>query len=57
MSDAERFRRLAEQYEKAAAKTTDKKERAEQRKLARTWANFARKAAAREERKTRSDTH
>jgi hypothetical protein len=44
MSDAERFRRLAQQYHQLASGTADPSEREQYLKLARTWDNFARKA-------------
>jgi hypothetical protein len=47
VSDAERFRRLAGQYEKLAAGTSDPRERDQHLKLARTWNTFARQAELR----------
>ena len=47
VTDAERFRRLAGQYEQLAAGTTDPHERDQHLKLARTWTNFAHKAEMR----------
>jgi hypothetical protein len=44
MTDAERFRRLAQQYHQLASGTADPSERDQYLKLARTWDNFARKA-------------
>ena len=44
MSDADRFRRLAQQYHHLASGTADPSEREQYLKLARTWDNFARKA-------------
>jgi hypothetical protein len=48
MSDAERYRRLAEQYHQLADGTADPTERDKQLKLARTWDQFAKKAELRE---------
>jgi hypothetical protein len=47
MNDAERFRRLAQQYHQLASGTADASEREQYLKLARTWDNFARQAEQR----------